>query len=71
MVFLLIQKKKNFDLIKNKLKLKRISFEDWIENFDLCEICNLTPEIIIHISEKDWENFHLISVLINNVSLIN
>ena len=54
---------------KEKLELKIendgefwMSFEDWLRNFDNCQICNLTPDTINDISEKDWENSRLLSV---------
>ncbi|RMZ95081.1 calpain-3 isoform X2 [Brachionus plicatilis] len=53
---------------KEKLELKIendgefwMSFEDWLRNFDNCQICNLTPDTINDISEKDWENSRLLS----------
>ena len=44
--------------------IKRMSYEDWLRNFDNCQICNLTPESIIEdLSESDWQNSRVISVL--------
>ena len=39
-----------------------MSYEDWINNFDHCQICNLTPDVITDISENDWNNSHFLSV---------
>lgn len=38
-----------------------MSYEDWLRNFDNCQICNLTPDTINDISEKDWQNSRLLS----------
>lgn len=63
---------------KEKLELKIendgefwMSFEDWLRNFDNCQICNLTPDTINDISEKDWENSRLLSVIKDLIFLIN
>ncbi len=55
--------------IKDQLDLKIeadgeffMSFEDWLKNFELCQICNLTPETIEDISEKDWRDSRVLSV---------
>ncbi len=40
-----------------------MSYEDWLRNFDNCQICNLTPESIIDdLSESDWQNARILSV---------
>jgi hypothetical protein len=39
-----------------------MSYDDWLENFDHCQICNLTPETVCDLSENDWENQRLLSV---------
>ena len=42
-----------------------MSYEDWLRNFDNCQICNLTPESIIDdLSESDWQNARILSVRI-------
>jgi len=41
---------------------KRMSFEDWIKNFDIVDIFNLTPEIISDISKSDWVQMHTFTV---------
>ena len=40
-----------------------MSYEDWLNNFDVCQICNLTPESICDVSETDWENQRVLSVI--------
>ena len=39
----------------------RMSYQDWLANFDVCQICNLTPETVSEISDKDWDNSRLLS----------
>ena len=41
-----------------------MSYEDWLRNFDTCQICNLTPETVGEdLTEKDWENARFLSVI--------
>ena len=40
-----------------------MNYEDWLKNFDNCQIGNLTPDYIEEISESDWENYRQISVI--------
>ena len=41
----------------------RMSYDDWLRNFDNCQICNLTPETVSDdLTEKDWENTRFLSV---------
>ena len=41
----------------------RMSYDDWLRNFDNCQICNLTPETVSDgLTEKDWQNDRFLSV---------
>lgn len=40
-----------------------MSYKDWVQNFDMCQICNLTPNLQHDISESDWENSRVLSTL--------
>ena len=39
-----------------------MSYEDWLMNFDYCQICNLTPDSISSVTEKDWQDQRQLSV---------
>ena len=56
--------------VKDELELKIendgefwMSYEDWMRNFDFCQICNLTPDTISDITEHDWQNARVLSVI--------
>ncbi len=64
--------------IKEKLELKTgndgdfwMSYEDWLANFDTCEICNLTPDSHGEITEKGWKNKRDLSVGNTNTKQIS
>lgn len=38
-----------------------MNYDDWLRNFDNCQICNLTPDTICDINEDDWQNARLLS----------
>lgn len=57
---------------KEKLEIKIdddgefwMSYEDWLNNFDHCQICNLTPEICCDVIDSEYETQKLMSSLVS------